>query len=221
MRQAAEPVGPILNKDRLRFLSRKRGRIVRMRESFVFPASLCLGLVMFSGCGITLAPPGFVRESTHGICRGWFDVNSHRRPSFTLERYERLPPNSARVKLFRHQHGGSVDSPKFLNQTERSSSVLYSEAASASPVPENRPNITLEKSPCVEEFSQEEKVEVPPPAPPSEPAETAAPEETVVPPPVEIPSEKNPVEIIGFSTSEEPSTLPQAAPVKLLPLTQD
>jgi hypothetical protein len=76
---------------------------------------LLLGFSVMSlnlaGCGFTLAPPGFVREHRHGVVRAWFDHNSLNRPSLTFERYDRLPPDSARVKLFRWSHGGSVDKP--------------------------------------------------------------------------------------------------------------
>jgi hypothetical protein len=67
-----------------------------------------------AGCGFTLAPPGFVREHRHAVCRGALDWNSHRRFSFTIDTYDRLPPDSARVKLFRWSHGGSVEEPRLM-----------------------------------------------------------------------------------------------------------
>lgn len=122
--------------------------------------------ISLAGCGVTLAPPGFVREHRHRVCRGWFDWNSHRRFSFTLETYDRLPPDSARVKLFRWSHGGSVEKPReiaFENQ------AIYSEAVIAPEVPA----ATIPNPPTAEESAGESPASddsewLPPPAPPSE-----------------------------------------------------
>ncbi len=126
------------------------------------PLSLVLLMLNLAGCGFTLAPPGFVFEHRHRVCRGWYDCNYLRRPSFTLLSYDHLPPSSARVKLFRWGYGGSVEKPREIEFAE--GPVVYQE--------ESAPVGTHVPAPGGEEYlsvPSEAYPETPPPlAPPSE-----------------------------------------------------
>ncbi len=131
--------------------------------------------IQLTGCGLTLAPPGFVREHRHAVCRSWFDFNSHRRFSFTFETYDRLPPDSARVKLFRWSHGGSVEKLREVSYEEQigfsenlSAPVIPNAPSTESP-PANEPGVTEPGSGPLEFVP-------PPPAPPSEMEESGGPD---------------------------------------------
>lgn len=117
---------------------------------------LVLALTWMMGCGVTLAPPGWVREQNHGVCRAWFDFNSYRRPSLTIERYDRLPPDSARVKAFRWLHGGSVENYAVLSPVE---------TGDFSPVQELDGGHTYEPE---DSGGEGPVIDPPPPAPPSD-----------------------------------------------------
>lgn len=139
---------------RIDFVTFSRLNVQRISFGFILLA------VSFSGCGFTLAPPGFVHEHRHGLWRGWFDWNSRRRPSFTLERYDRLPPESARVKLFRWQHAGGVERQPEIE-------IVQASEARASEIPQTPGS----SPPQTRDFrgEEDEPVEVPPPpAPPSD-----------------------------------------------------
>lgn len=145
------------------------GRFGIVRSSFKLRRTGLFGFALLAfglaGCGITLAPPGFVHENRHAVCRGWLDWNSHRRFSLTLESYDRLPPDSARVKLFRWSHGSSVEKPREIVYGHP---AIYSESVIA---PE-MPLVTNPNTPPAEDSAREtpadDRPEIPPPAPPSE-----------------------------------------------------
>lgn len=143
----------------------------------VWRLGLIVGVVGCAGCGMTLTPPGFVNEHRFSVCRGWFDFNSHRRPSFTFERYDHLPPNSAHVKMFRWRHGGSVEKVPQI-EILKDNPYAYSDAGmypspgnclDAPPLPEANIN-------APEPTNDVPKLVLPPPAPPSEIQEPSFPE---------------------------------------------
>jgi hypothetical protein len=158
--------------------------------------------ISWTGCGVTLAPPGFVREQRQATCRGWLDWNSHRRFSFTFETYDRLPPDSARVKLFRWSHGGSVDEPRQVS-FEREVRVSEDFAASGNPAgsqpqppPAAGPGGTTTAPGSVE-------ILPPPPAPPQETEDPGEP----------LPNDS--LEEVPFPGPEESHTPPQAPLVSI------
>ncbi len=120
----------MLNRNGIVFPIVAMGRFGHVVSSFNYRRIWLLGFGVWAlnlaGCGCTLVPPGFVCEHWHGICKGWLDYNTHRRPSITFERYDHLPPNSARVKLFRWTHAGSVDQPRIVPYRE---AVVYREGS--------------------------------------------------------------------------------------------
>jgi hypothetical protein len=171
MHQAASVIGPMLNTTVMVFPIARGGRFGVVSSLFqlnrIRPFGLIVLAINLAGCGFTLAPPGFVREHRHSVCRGSLDWNSHRRWNFTLETYDRLPPDSARVKLFRWSHQGSVDKPREI--------VFDEEAASFQDCPPQQTPLdpSAEKTPAEPspgEPANDRDVEFlpPPPAPPSE-----------------------------------------------------
>ncbi len=103
-------------------------RLMARLSLFVLPLNL-------AGCGFTLVPPGFVIEHRHSVCRGWFDCNYLRRPSFTILSYDHLPPSSARVKLFRWGYGGSVEKPREIKFGEAPVAVPLEDPSAGAMVP--------------------------------------------------------------------------------------
>lgn len=142
--------------------------MIRSLPTRVWQLGLIVGMLGCTGCGVTLAPPGFVHEHRHSVCRGWFDFNSYGRPSFTFERYDHLPPNSARVKLFRWRHGGSVEKVPQIEIVKDSSHVTYGSHDNLSSEPCLEAAVPPAPNNSSEEPMDVNPKSVPPPAPPSE-----------------------------------------------------
>lgn len=131
----------------------------RLPSLRLLPCALALAVLGFAGCGMTLTPPGFVREHRHAVCRGWFDFNSYRRPSLTFERYDRLPPDSRRVKMFRWTHAGSVEAVPVVSATQSVEIAPSSPKGGAS-------SGAFQESP--DSDGKGPAIDIPPPAPPSD-----------------------------------------------------
>lgn len=136
----------------------------------VWRLGLIAGVLGAVGCGLTLTPPGFVHENRYSLTRGWFDFNSYRRLSFTYERYDHLPPNSARVKLFRWRHGGSVEQVPSVQ-------ILHDGYANFDPTVSASPNQCLDLMTPLEPNGDGTIDTSPPPLPPPPvpPSETQQP----------------------------------------------
>jgi hypothetical protein len=87
----------------------------------------------------------------------------------TIDTYDQLPPDSARVKLFRWSHGGSVDGPREIVFEDE---AAYDPSSTAEPMPLSpsaRPMPAEESTAEPENGSPVEILPPPPaPAPPSE-----------------------------------------------------
>lgn len=171
MHQAKASLGPMLNTTVMVFPIARGGRFGVVSSLFQLSRIRLFGLILLAinlaGCGFTLAPPGFVREHRHSVCRGSLDWNSHRRCSLTLETYDRLPPDSARVKLFRWSHLGSVDKPREIVFADEFANFPDPQAQQI-PVNPSSEQTLADPSPGEPENGGGVEFVPPPPAPPSE-----------------------------------------------------